>query len=396
MGVRAVDGRRAVPAATERIDRIEPPRGVIDGDVEEREVLLHREPRQRRFHRPERPAARPGVAVDLLDPGRPIEPGRLRVGSLGFRPIAKARRVLGAGLADGLDPGDGTVDDPIRTASSKPTALRRAGSASISPGCRAWTKAGPGSCSRSIGFKYTTLHNADIRAGRLKERFDVLLIPSIEPKTLRDGYRRERDRAGLCRRPGRRGGRRAPRVPQGGRDARLPGRLDRLRHRGAGAARQERPEGAEDLGVLRPGSILRAVVTKCSSWTAGVPGELSVYFDRSQAFEFDERRGSRDGSVILSYAKETPGKRLAARTREDRRKGRAGRGHARWAAASSSSASAPSTAASPTARSGSCSMPCSGRLQGRHFRRKRPPARAIDRGRRGCPVARVRRRSGIL
>src|SRR5262249_22772884 len=35
---------------------------------------------------------------------------------------------------------------------------------------------------------YTTVHNAEVRAGRLRERFDVVLVPSIEPKTLTDGY----------------------------------------------------------------------------------------------------------------------------------------------------------------------------------------------------------------
>ncbi len=34
---------------------------------------------------------------------------------------------------------------------------------------------------------YTTLHNAEIRAGALKN-FKVLLIPSIPTKVLKDGY----------------------------------------------------------------------------------------------------------------------------------------------------------------------------------------------------------------
>src|SRR5581483_5640583 len=37
-------------------------------------------------------------------------------------------------------------------------------------------------------FPYTTLHNADIRAGGLRARFETILIPSIEARTLRDGY----------------------------------------------------------------------------------------------------------------------------------------------------------------------------------------------------------------
>src|SRR5262249_28376643 len=35
-----------------------------------------------------------------------------------------------------------------------------------------------------FGFPYETLHNAEIRAGRLKSRIDTLLIPSVDTKTL--------------------------------------------------------------------------------------------------------------------------------------------------------------------------------------------------------------------
>ncbi len=49
-----------------------------------------------------------------------------------------------------------------------------------------------------FGFPYTTLHNAEIRPGRLRERFDVILIPSIPENVLRRATPR-RDGAGLCR-----------------------------------------------------------------------------------------------------------------------------------------------------------------------------------------------------
>src|SRR5262249_22100528 len=40
----------------------------------------------------------------------------------------------------------------------------------------------------NYGFPYGTLHNADIVAGSLKDRVDVVILPSIDPKTLREGY----------------------------------------------------------------------------------------------------------------------------------------------------------------------------------------------------------------
>ena len=42
-----------------------------------------------------------------------------------------------------------------------------------------------------FGFPYTTLHNGDIRPGNLRDRFDVILIPSISEGTLRNGFARD-------------------------------------------------------------------------------------------------------------------------------------------------------------------------------------------------------------
>jgi hypothetical protein len=37
-------------------------------------------------------------------------------------------------------------------------------------------------------FPYATLHNSEVRAGNLAERYDVIVIPSIPARVLRDGY----------------------------------------------------------------------------------------------------------------------------------------------------------------------------------------------------------------
>ena len=157
------------------------------------------------------------------------------------------------------------------------------------------------------GFKYTTLHPADICAGSLKERVDVLLIPSIEPKTLRDGFAENETEPAYV------GG-----LGSDGADAlreflKAGGTLVCLADSTDYAIEElSLPvknvlKGLKTSVFYAPGSILRAVVTEPSSWTAGVPGELSVYFDRSQAFEIEESaRKTGKASVILSYAKEKP------------------------------------------------------------------------------------------
>ena len=299
-----------------------------------------------------------GVTIDLLKSMGGHRGGRFRGAS--FPADEKARRALKRVLPTvstqvmaSLQPPDNTVED---TASSPSRiGLYQPWMPSMDEG---WTRL----VLEKYGFKYTTLHPADIRAGSLKERVDVLLIPSIEPKTLRDGFAENETEPAYVGGLGSEGAERS---------ASFSRRVGR-----SFAWRDSTDYAIEELNlpvknVLKglktsvfyaPGSILRAVVSEASIWTAGVPGELSVYFDRSQAFEVDESaRKTRQASVILSYAKQRPlesGWLLGP----ERIEGKAALVdvRSRLGGTSSSSVSALSTAASLTAPSGSCSMLCSG------------------------------------
>ncbi|MDB5349250.1 MAG: putative carboxypeptidase [Planctomycetota bacterium] len=148
-------------------------------------------------------------------------------------------------------------------------------------------------------FPYVTLHNSEIRAGNLDERIDTLILPSIDAKTLREGY--------------------AP-------DATEPAYVGGLGREGLDAIRRFVQDGGtlvcledsctyaiEDLGLgvtnvvkglktsefYGPGSIVRvrhSPPTTDNSLTVGVPGDGSVYFDRSMAFEV----GTGTQAAILS------------------------------------------------------------------------------------------------
>ena len=37
-------------------------------------------------------------------------------------------------------------------------------------------------------FPYTTLHNSDIKAGKLREKFDVIVLPEQQPRDILTGY----------------------------------------------------------------------------------------------------------------------------------------------------------------------------------------------------------------
>ncbi len=40
------------------------------------------------------------------------------------------------------------------------------------------------------GFEFASLYNADVRAGNLRDRYDVILIADMSPSTILEGYRR--------------------------------------------------------------------------------------------------------------------------------------------------------------------------------------------------------------
>ncbi len=140
-------------------------------------------------------------------------------------------------------------------------------------------------------FPYLTLHNGEIRVGRLKDRVDTLLIPSIDAKVIRDGFA-----AGETE----------------------PAYVGGLGKEGVDALRGFCRDGGnivcledacnyaiEDLGLgvtnvvkgLRssefygPGSIVRVKHLPADAnnvLTIGMPEEGSAYFDRSMAFEVDK------------------------------------------------------------------------------------------------------------
>ena len=154
-------------------------------------------------------------------------------------------------LADGFHPGDWHRHDlPDETIDGYRLAPSRIGLfqpwvPSMDEG---WTRL----VLEKFGFKYTTLHNADICAGSLKERVDVLLIPSIEPKTLRDGYAENETEPAYVGGLGSDGAEALRAFLKAGGTLVCLADSTRLRHRGAEPSRQERPQGAENLGVLRP------------------------------------------------------------------------------------------------------------------------------------------------
>ncbi|MGE0443486.1 MAG: M14 family zinc carboxypeptidase [Gemmatimonadales bacterium] len=157
------------------------------------------------------------------------------------------------------------------------------------------------------GIRFTTVSNADLRAGRLTDRFDVIIIASDSPRGLLDGYAKgsvpPRYEGGI----GNEGVRELDGFVRGGgtlvcfnsssdfaiQQLHLP-----VRNVVAGVDRKE---------FFASGSILRVATDTTHPVMAGMPPEAMIFFDDSPVFTTTEGFA---GSALARY--ETEGNPLAS------------------------------------------------------------------------------------
>jgi hypothetical protein len=288
MGVRAVAVDRHFEAVSEPIDRVEPTRGRVDG------------PRDAPYFTIANRANDDFIVLnELLAAGVEVRaasgPQRDEQGVLWFPANAESRAVLQRVLPavssrvvarTAPEGGRDAVPNPLWSRSRPPRiGVYQPWDPNMDEG---WTRL----VLEKFRFRYATLHNAEVRAGDLKARFDTILIPSISPRVLRTGYAANETE---------------------------PAYVGGLGPEGAAALRSFVQEGGalvcledscryaiEELNlpvgdVLKglktsefyaPGSILRAVEVRSSPadltpslLTLGMPAQFSVYFDDSLAFD---------------------------------------------------------------------------------------------------------------
>jgi hypothetical protein len=150
-------------------------------------------------------------------------------------------------------------------------------------------------------FAYTTLHNADVRAGNLREKFDCIIMPDQSPRDILEGNNFK------AIRPEYRGG-----IGDEGLEAlrqfvREGGTLITL---GASSdlAIDKFPIPVRDLkrGLTReqhfaPGSILRAQVDTSHALGLGMPDETYGFYNNSPFFALVEGFSSQKASVVARY-----------------------------------------------------------------------------------------------
>ena len=150
-------------------------------------------------------------------------------------------------------------------------------------------------------FPYKTLHNADIKAGRLREKFDAILLPDQQPrdilngndfKTIREEYRGGIGEAGLERL--------RQFVKEGGTLIAMGASCD--------LAIDKFPIPVRNLkrGLTRdqhfaPGTIVRIQVDNTHSLGVGMPSDTYGFYNNSPFFALVEGFSSQKATVVARY-----------------------------------------------------------------------------------------------
>jgi hypothetical protein len=153
---------------------------------------------------------------------------------------------------------------------------------------------------KEMGVAYRTLHDADVRAGRLESRYDAIVLPDQERKELLEGHA-----AGSLPEPytgglGADGAARLKAFVEAGGTLVALNRATELPLRDFGIGASNALAGLKDDAFLCPGAILRAAVDASHPLAHGLGETSSVWFEDGPAFDLTA------GRAVLRYEEETP------------------------------------------------------------------------------------------
>ena len=324
MGVRAVEVRTAFEGETERVDRVEKSAGQILAATGESDGHSTRDPRSPAGNGSKRTEPRPVYRFPAKSPAnddfivlRALQEAGIRVSSVSphmtggrggsdlvtrWFEVPRSERVKE--ILDSVLPKFSTrVQEDVSYLEQDTGALPEKRLAVYQPWASSMDEGWTRLVLEKFKLQYTTVHNADIRAGALNDRYDVILLPSIGTRVLRDGYAENDSEPAYV------GGIGAEGVAAIRAFLQKGGTLVCLDNSCEFAIDEfdlsvkNVLKGVSTADFYGPGSILRAKVAVNDEVTVGMPEEFSVYFDQSAAFEVPS--GS-NAKVLVRYAGSHP------------------------------------------------------------------------------------------
>jgi len=150
-------------------------------------------------------------------------------------------------------------------------------------------------------FPYTTIHNADIRAGKLRDKFDAILLPDQQPRDILSGNEartvRQEYRGGIGDE-----GIEALRafIRDGGTLITMGASCDLVIDKFPIPVRDLKRGLTRDQHVA-PGTIVRIQVDNSHPLGLGMPGETYGFYNNSPFFALVEGFSSQKASVVARY-----------------------------------------------------------------------------------------------
>ncbi len=290
MGVKSVVLERPIVGDLEPVETVEAPRGGIDGDVEAAKCFAMANQANDDF-RVLNALLKAGVDVRVVFQSFMVGEKPIQEGTVLIPADPKARQVLEGALKECSSRARAEGSDLLAAGNDKIFPLGVARVAVYQPWVPSMDEGWTRLVLEKFGFAYQTVHDADLRAGGLKNRFDVLLIPSMDPKTIREGYGPNESDPLYTGGLGPEGTKAvADFVRAGGTlvclEDSCPFAIDELK-----LPVKNVVKGLKTSEFYGPGSIVKLgplTSRPFNSLTVGLPDENAAYFDRSLAFEFPE------------------------------------------------------------------------------------------------------------
>ncbi len=137
----------------------------------------------------------------------------------------------------------------------------------------------------NFGFAYTTVRNADIQSGKLKDRFDVIVFADQPSASIENGHRQGQMPPEYVGGVGAKGGEALKEFAgAGGTLVFLNGAGDFATAR-LGIAAKNVTAGVDPNGFYSPGSLLNVMLDTRSPLSYGVPAELTIWSEHSPAWD---------------------------------------------------------------------------------------------------------------
>ncbi len=169
-------------------------------------------------------------------------------------------------------------ESALRKMTAPRTALYQPWTASMDEG---WTRY----VLEQFDFPYTTVHNAEIRAGGLRDRFDCIIIPDLRLSSLLDGRSIKNMPSPYAGGIGPDGAMNLERFVTGGGTLVLMDSATQLATQKYHVPVRDVLEGVGADEFFCPGSLLRLRIKNTHPLGYGFADEAAAYFARSQAFE---------------------------------------------------------------------------------------------------------------